>query len=79
MDAKTISKALGTLALAAVTAWAGYLWAGARQAEKVESDVRVLQVQLQGELALVRAEQARTREDIQKLAKAVEDLSARKR
>lgn len=79
MDPKAIAKGLGTLAIAAVTAWAGYLWAGARQAEKVDSDVRVLKVELAGEIALLRAEQTRTRDDIQKLTRAVEELSARKR
>jgi hypothetical protein len=41
--------------------------------------MRVLRVEIQGRLDRLADEQARTREDVQRLARTLDDLAARKR
>lgn len=82
MEIKNIGKALGALVMLAIVWWSSYLWASTQAATlriaQLEADVRVLKVDIQGQLALMALEQTRTREDIQRLARSVEEL-ARKR
>lgn len=79
MEFKNVGKALGALAVAAVMAWAGYLWAGTQRSAQVEADMRVMRAEFTGRLDRMADELVRTREDVQRLARVIDDMSARQR
>lgn len=80
MEIKNLGKALGGLVMLAAVWWASYLWASTQGATQrigqLEADVRVLKVDIQGQLARMADEQARMREE---LARMREDMNARQR
>lgn len=83
MEFKGVGRLVATLVLSGICGGVGIVWKSAEQANAraaaLEADQRVLRAEIQGRLDRMADEQARTREEMQRLTRAVEDLTGRKR
>lgn len=81
VEVKNVGRLLGVLGVAGMVAAGGYLFSQARQVQENAAELRVVKVDIQGQLALLRAGQEQNRAAIEKLAsqqeRMLEKLDAR--